>query len=194
VVTCVSRLVARKGQDVLIRALPSVRARVPGTLLLLVGAGPDAARLRALAMGHGVADAVVFTGAVAEPDLGAYHAAGDVFALPCRTRGLGLDVEGLGIALLEAAASGLPVVAGRSGGAPEAVREGRSGHVVDGRDVPALADVLVGLLDDPARAAAMGAAGRAWMREEWGWRARAARLSALLGTAHAAQAGCLRPA
>jgi phosphatidylinositol alpha-1,6-mannosyltransferase len=74
------------------------------------------------------------------------------------------------------------------------VREGRSGHVVDGRDVPALADVLVGLLDDPARAAAMGAAGRAWMREEWGWRARAARLSALLGTAHAAQAGCLRPA
>jgi phosphatidylinositol alpha-1,6-mannosyltransferase len=186
--------VARKGQDVLIRALPSVRARVPGTLLLLVGAGPDAARLRALAMGHGVADAVVFTGAVAEPDLAAYHAAGDVFALPCRTRGLGLDVEGLGIALLEAAASGLPVVAGRSGGAPEAVREGRSGHVVDGRDVPALADVLVGLLDDPARAAAMGAAGRAWMREEWGWRARAARLSALLGTAHAAQAGCLRPA
>ena len=194
VVTCVSRLVARKGQDVLIRALPSVRARVPGTRLLLVGAGPDAARLRALAMGHGVADAVVFTGAVAEPDLAAYHAAGDVFALPCRTRGLGLDVEGLGIALLEAAASGLPVVAGRSGGAPEAVREGCSGHVVDGRDVPRLVDVLVGLLGDPARAAAMGAAGRAWMQAEWGWPARAARLSALLGTAHAAQAGCLRPA
>jgi phosphatidyl-myo-inositol dimannoside synthase len=136
----------------------------------------------------------VFTGAVAEPDLAAYHAAGDVFALPCRTRGLGLDVEGLGIALLEAAASGLPVVAGRSGGAPEAVREGRSGHVVDGRDVPALVDVLVGLLGDPARAAAMGAAGRAWMRAEWGWPARAARLSALLGTAQVAQAGCLRPA
>ena len=196
VVTCVSRLVARKGQDVLIRALPGIRARVPGTRLLLVGGGPDAGRLRALAAEHGVADAVVFAGAVDEADLAAHHAAGDVFALPCRTRGWGLDVEGLGIALLEAAASGLPVVAGGSGGAPETVQEGRTGHVVDGRDPPALVEALVGLLADPARAAAKGAAGRAWMRAEWGWPVRAARLSALLDgdRSRAAQAGCLRPA
>jgi phosphatidylinositol alpha-1,6-mannosyltransferase len=196
VVTCVSRLVARKGQDVLIRALPGIRTRVPSTRLLLVGGGPDAGRLRALAAAHGVADAVVFAGAVDEADLAAHHAAGDVFALPCRTRGWGLDVEGLGIALLEAAASGLPVVAGRSGGAPETVQEGRTGHVVDGRDLPALVEALVGLLADPARAAAMGAAGRAWMRAEWGWPARAARLAALLDgdRSRAAQASCLRPA
>jgi phosphatidylinositol alpha-1,6-mannosyltransferase len=196
VITCVSRLVARKGQDVLIRALPRVRARVPGTRLLLVGDGPDAQRLRGLAAAHGVAGAVVFTGAVDEADLAAHHAAGDVFALPCRTRGLGLDVEGLGIALLEAAASGLPVVAGRSGGAPETVQEGRTGHVVDGRDLPALVEALVGLLADPARAAALGAAGRAWMRAEWGWSTRAARLSALLDGDRwrRGQAGCLRPA
>ena len=184
VVTCISRLVARKGQDMLIRALPRIRARVPGTRLVLVGGGPDAGRLRALAVAHDVAAAVVFAGAVADADLPAYHAAGDVFALPCRTRGGGLDVEGLGIALLEAAAAGLPVVAGRSGGAPETVRDGRTGHVVDGRDLRALVDALVDLLADPDRAATMGAAGRAWMESDWDWADRAARLATLLdGTA-----------
>jgi phosphatidylinositol alpha-1,6-mannosyltransferase len=189
VITCVSRLVARKGQDMLIRALPGVRARVPGARLLLVGGGPDAGRLQALANACDVATAVVFAGPVADADLPAYQAAADVFALPCRTRGRGLDVEGLGIALLEAAASGLPVVAGRSGGAPETVREGRTGHVVDGRDLAALVDVLVGLLGDPARAAAMGGAARAWMQAEWGWPDRAARLSALLDGADGAHRG-----
>jgi phosphatidyl-myo-inositol dimannoside synthase len=181
VITCISRLVARKGQDMLIRSLPRIRARVPGTRLVLVGGGPDAGRLRALAVAHDVAAAVVFTGSVADADLPAYHAAGDVFALPCRTRGGGLDVEGLGIALLEAAAAGRPVVAGRSGGAPETVREGQTGHVVDGRELPALVDALVGLLADPNRATAMGAAGRAWMQADWSWADRAARLATLLG-------------
>lgn len=180
VITCVSRLVARKGQDMLIRALPRVRQRVPGTRLVLVGDGPAAARLRALAATSGVTDDVVFAGAVTEADLPAYHALGDVFALPCRTRGRGLDVEGLGIALLEAAATGLPVVAGRSGGAPETVLEGRTGHVVDGRDGDALVDALVPLLAEPDRAAAMGAAGRDLMRAEWRWDERADRLRSLL--------------
>ncbi|MHA6783914.1 glycosyltransferase family 4 protein [Pseudonocardia saturnea] len=179
VVTCVSRLVPRKGQDTLIRALPSVRERVPGARLLLVGDGPDAPRLRGLAASLDDG-AVLFTGAVPGAELPAHHAVGDVFALPCRTRGGGLDIEGLGIVALEAAACGLPVVVGRSGGAPETVRDGGTGHVVDGRDPRAVADALAGLLADPAAAAAMGRAGRARMEADWSWAARVRDLTALL--------------
>ncbi|MDQ2709697.1 MAG: glycosyltransferase, partial [Actinomycetota bacterium] len=175
-----SRLVARKGQDALVAALPLVRRRVPGAALLLVGDGRYGARLRRLAAAHGVEQHVVFTGPVRWDELPAHHTIGDVFALPSRTRGGGLDVEGLGIVLLEAAASGLPVVAGRSGGAPETLRPGRTGEVVDGRDIPAVADTLVGLLSDPARASAMGAAGRDWMTREWQWSGSARRLAGFL--------------
>ena len=181
VVTCVSRLVARKGQDQLIAALPAIRRQVPGAALLLVGDGPYAAQLRRLAVEHDVTGHVRFTGPVRWDELPAHHAVGDVFALPCRTRGGGLDVEGLGIVLLEAAATGLPVVAGRSGGAPEAVRPGETGEVVDGRDASALADMLAGMLSDPARARAMGAAGREWMISDWRWSGRARRLAGFLG-------------
>lgn len=188
VITCVGRLVARKGQDTLIAALPAVRARVPGAVLLLVGDGPDRARLQRLAAAVGVAEHVVFAGEVPAGELPGYHATGDVFAMPCRTRGGGLDVEGLGIVFLEAAASGVPVVAGRSGGAPETVLDGRTGHVVDGRAVAATAEVLGALLADPDRAAAMGAAGRAWMRSAWTWAGPAARLARLLGVERQARA------
>ena len=185
VLTCVSRLVARKGQDVLVRALPAIREAVPGTRLLLVGDGPDRRRLHRLAAACGVGEHVVFTGAVPAAELAAHHAVGDVFALPCRTRGGGLDVEGLGIVSLEASASGLPVVAGNAGGAPEPVLDGRTGRIVDGRDPAALATVLAGLLADPDAAAAMGAAARTWMRAAWTWPSRATHLRALLsGPAH----------
>jgi phosphatidyl-myo-inositol dimannoside synthase len=181
VVGCVSRLVARKGQDVLIAALPAIRRRVPGAALLLVGDGPYRDRLRRLAAEHGVTEHVVFTGPVRWDELPAHHAVADVFALPCRTRGRGLDVEGLGIVLLEAAATGLPVVAGDSGGAPETVRRGETGQVVSGRDPVSVADALVALLADPDRARAMGAAGRAWMRRDWQWAGSAGRLAGWLG-------------
>ncbi|GAY11273.1 poly(glycerol-phosphate) alpha-glucosyltransferase [Pseudonocardia sp. N23] len=176
VVACVSRLVARKGQDMLVRALPALRQRAPGTRLLLVGSGPDEQRLRRLAADVGVAGQVVFTGAVPADELAPHQAVADVFSLPCRTRGRGLDVEGLGIVLLEASASGVPVIAGDSGGAPETVREGVTGHVVDGRDLDALVGAVGGLLGDPARAARMGAAGREWMLTDWTWDAGVARL------------------
>jgi phosphatidylinositol alpha-1,6-mannosyltransferase len=180
VVVCVSRLVPRKGQDLLVRALPALRRRVPGTALLLVGGGPDLLRLRRLAVEQGVADDVVTTGSVPWEELPAHYAAGDVFAMPCRTRRGGLEVEGLGIVFLEASAAGLPVVAGRSGGSPDAVREGETGVTVDGRSLAQVTDAVAGLLLDPDRARRMGRAGRSWVEREWRWDVLAARLRGLL--------------
>jgi phosphatidyl-myo-inositol dimannoside synthase len=180
VVVCVSRLVPRKGQDMLIRALPTIRRRVPGAALLLGSGGPYRSTLERLAREHGVGSDVVFTGSVPWAELPSLYAAGDVYAMPCRTRAAGLDVEGLGIVYLEASATGLPVVAGDSGGAPDAVLPGETGYVVGGRDVPAIAARITDLLADPAAARAMGAAGRAWVEREWRWERQAARLSALL--------------
>jgi len=180
VVVCVSRLVPRKGQDVLVRALPAIRDAVPGAALLVVGGGPDMPRLQRLAVERGVAEHVRFTGSVPWSELPAHYAAGDVFAMPCRTRLGGIDVEGLGIVYLEAAATGLPVVAGASGGAPDAVLDGETGVVVDGRDVDRVTNEIVTLLADPARAAAMGARGRAWVEEHWRWDILADRLRGML--------------
>jgi len=180
VIVCVSRLVPRKGQDMLIRALPAVRRRVPGAALLLVSGGPYRAKLERLAREQGVESDVVFTGSVPWPELPAHYAAGDVYAMPCRTRAAGLDVEGLGIVYLEASAAGLPVIGGDSGGAPDAIEPGESGYVVPGRDLDALVSRLVALLADPAAAAAMGEKGQAWVHREWRWDLVAARLERIL--------------
>src|SRR5581483_548411 len=139
-VVCVSRLVPRKGQDMLIKALPSIRRRVEGAGLVIVGGGPYADSLRALARECRVANDVTFTGGVPPAELPTHHALADVFAMPCRTRGAGLDVEGLGIVFLEASATGVPVIAGCSGGAPETVRHNETGLVVDGRSEQQVAD------------------------------------------------------
>ncbi|MFZ3302134.1 MAG: glycosyltransferase family 4 protein [Mycobacterium sp.] len=179
-VLCLSRLVPRKGQDMLIRALPSIRQRVNGAALVIAGGGPYLAALRRLADRFGVSDHVTFTGGVPAADLPAYHAMADVFAMPCRTRGAGLDVEGLGIVFLEASAAGVPVVAGSSGGAPETVRHNKTGIVVDGRSVNQVADAVSDLLADPDRAAAMGAAGRDWVTAQWRWNDLARRLADLI--------------
>jgi len=180
VLACISRLVRRKGQDVLIEALPQIRAAVPDVLLLLVGGGDFGSSLRDRAERLGVLDSVLLTGSVPFGDLPGYYAASDVFAMPCRTRGRGLDVEGLGIVFLEAAASGLPVVAGDSGGAPETVREGHTGTVVDGRDTEAVALACIDLLTDRRRSRGWGNAGRQWVADRWNWDSTADRLVQLL--------------
>jgi phosphatidylinositol alpha-1,6-mannosyltransferase len=185
VVVCVSRLVPRKGQDTLIRAFPEVRRQVPDAALLIASGGPYRGRLKAMARDSGVGEHIVFTGSARYEELPEYYAAGDVYAMPCRTRGAflkmdGLDVEGLGIVYLEASASGKPVVAGDSGGAPDAVVDGQTGYVVGGRDVDTLTKRLVELLTDRDGAARMGAAGRAWTEAEWRWDQQAARMTRLL--------------
>ncbi|MFI0236623.1 glycosyltransferase family 4 protein [Streptomyces sp. NPDC016845] len=180
VVVCVSRLVPRKGQDTLILAMPRILAEVPDAVLLIVGGGPYEKELRELAEATGVAESVRFTGAVPWGELPAHYGAGDVFAMPCRTRRAGLDVEGLGIVYLEASATGLPVVAGDSGGAPDAVLDGETGWVVRGGVPEEAADRVVALLLDPELRARMGARGRAWVEERWRWDLLAERLRGLL--------------
>ncbi|MDI5963535.1 glycosyltransferase family 4 protein [Streptomyces sp. SL13] len=180
VVVCVSRLVRRKGQDTLIRAMPEILRRVPDTVLLVVGGGPYAADLEKLAADTGVAAAVRFTGAVPWAQLPAHFGAGDVFAMPCRTRRGGLDVEGLGIVYLEASATGLPVVAGDSGGAPDAVLDGETGWVVRGDSPADTADRVATLLADPELRRRLGTRGRAWVHDAWRWDLLASRLKGLL--------------
>jgi phosphatidylinositol alpha-1,6-mannosyltransferase len=197
VVVCVSRLVARKGQDTLLRAWPAVLGQVPDAALLIVGGGSYAPALRRLAERQGLScraahaegaetgesgkrASVYFTGPVPQEELRMHYAAGDVFSMPCRTRRGGLDVEGLGIVYLEASAAGLPVVGGDSGGAPDAILDGETGYVVGGRDVAALEQRLTALLQDPAGAKAMGEKGRAWVERDWNWDLIATRLRTLI--------------
>jgi phosphatidyl-myo-inositol dimannoside synthase len=169
VIVAVSRLMPRKGQDVLVRAMPEIRRRVPGAALVLVGGGPSRKRLERLAESAGVRDDVIFSGSVGHSDLPAWYCVGDVFALPCRERLHGLDVEGLGMVFLEAAACARAVVAGVSGGSVDAVLDGETGRIVDGRSVQPVAAVISELLLDRGTADAMGARGRRWVADTWTW-------------------------
>jgi phosphatidyl-myo-inositol dimannoside synthase len=160
-VLCVGRLVPRKGQDMLVKALGRLAPEYPHLQLALVGEGRLATRLFQQAQRHGLADRVRLTGAVDDAGLHRWLRAADVFASPCRTRWHGYEVEGFGIVFAEAALCGLPVIAGRSGGAPESVCDGETGYVVDGRDLYDVAAALGRLLEQPAEGReAMGLRGR----------------------------------
>jgi phosphatidyl-myo-inositol dimannoside synthase len=152
---------------------------VPEAALLLVGGGPFLASLLGLAAGS-PPGSVVFAGKVPEQQLPSYYAACDVFAMPCRSRWGGLEVEGFGIVFLEAAAAGKPVVAGRSGGAEEAVADEVTGLLVEGREPKAVALAVARLLSDRAVAKRMGEAGRARVESDFTWDRQAARLAEIL--------------
>ena len=183
-IVCVSRLVPRKGQDVLIRSMRAVQRRVPEAGLLIVGSGPYEAKLRSLAE-QAPTRSVSFVGEVSERDLPRYYTVGDVFAMPCRTRMAGLEVEGWGNVFIEAAACGRPVVVGDSGGSREALVHGETGLLVDGSDVEGVADALASLLEDPAYATRLGKAGRARVEREHTWPLVAGRLAGWLRDAAA---------
>ncbi|MCB8983666.1 MAG: glycosyltransferase family 4 protein [Ardenticatenaceae bacterium] len=165
VLLTVARLVARKGQDTVIRALPQVLKSVPNAHYVIVGGGPDEAYLRQLAAELGVAGHVTFAGHVADAELPAYYARCDAFAMLTR-QGAG-EVEGFGITFLEAGAAGKPVIGGQAGGVADAVANGVTGLLVDPLDGRAVAEAITRLARDPALAQRMGAAGRARVLENY---------------------------
>ena len=180
VIVSVGRLVHRKGQDFLIESMPQILKQVPDAHLLLVGQGPYRERLEKLVRKHLIEKNVSFIGRIQYKDLPGYICVGDIFAMPSRSRFAGLEVEGLGIVYLEASACGLPVIAGESGGAPDAVIEGVTGFVVDGTNTEQIAKRAIQLLLDEKLRISMGSAGRAWIEKEWRWQIWASKFSDLL--------------
>ena len=180
VIVSVGRLVHRKGQDHLIQAMPEILKSVPDAHLLMVGQGPYLSHLKKLVENLDLIDQVSFIGRIQYAQLPQYICAGDVFAMPSRSRFFGLEVEGLGIVYLEASACGLPVIAGSSGGAPDAVLDGVTGIVVDGENNQEIAVAAIKLLQDLAGSKAMGLAGREWIIENWRWEIWSERFNKLL--------------
>jgi phosphatidylinositol alpha-1,6-mannosyltransferase len=180
VIVSVGRLVHRKGQDHLIQALPEILKSVPDAHILMVGQGPYLSHLKKLVKELNLVDHVSFIGRIQYAQLPQYICAGDIFAMPSRSRFFGLEVEGLGIVYLEASACGLPVIAGSSGGAPDAVLEGVTGIVVDGENNNEIAAAAIKLLNDVDGAKAMGLAGREWIIENWRWQIWSERFNKLL--------------
>lgn len=167
VIVCVGRLVHRKGQDELVKAMPKILEKFPDAILLLVGEGPIKQMLFNLAKQLGVLTKVVFAGRVAHHELPDYICLGEIFAMPVRSRFSGLEVEGLGIVYLEASACGLPVVVGNSGGAVDAVLENVTGVLVNGSNTDEIALKICELLANPQQAKQMGQAGRGWVIDNW---------------------------
>ena len=179
-IVSISRLVPRKGFDTAIRAAALLRSSRPNLVLAVAGAGRDEQRLRGLAAS--LAAPVRFLGRVSNDDLPRLYGCADAYAMLCRNRWGGLEQEGFGIVFLEAAACGVPQVAGQSGGAAEAVDDGISGLVVQQPDDPReVAAAFERLLDDPEGSRAMGVAGRERAVREFSYDVLAHRLGVSLG-------------
>ena len=179
-IVSVGRLVHRKGQDILIEAMPAICREIPDAHLVMIGEGPYRSYLENRRKVLGLEEKVTFIGRIQYAELPTYICVGDLFVMPSRSRLAGLEVEGLGIVYLEASACGLPVIAGNSGGAPDAVLAGETGLVVDGTHVNDVASAVIELLNDPERSQRMGQRGREWIVQEWRWEIWASRFAQLL--------------
>jgi phosphatidylinositol alpha-1,6-mannosyltransferase len=146
-----------------------IKNKVPGALLLIIGSGPREAHLRKLISKYNLGNDVKLLGRISYDQLPRHFLLGDVFVSPSRSRLAGLEVEGLGIVYLEASACGLPVIAGDSGGAPDAVQVNRTGLVVNGTDEKEIALACISLLSNPKLSKEFGANGRIWAVENWNW-------------------------
>jgi phosphatidylinositol alpha-1,6-mannosyltransferase len=178
-VLTVARLTDRyKGFDLMVRALPLVRARVDDVRWVVVGDGPLRAELDAAVAARGLSDAVLFVGAVPDAERDGWYRRAHVFSMPSRVPADG-GGEGYGLVYLEAGLRGLPCVAGDAGAGSEVVVHGVTGLHIDARDHVALADALVSLLADPERAARLGQAGRARALER-SWEGMVAQVEGLI--------------
>jgi len=180
-IVTVGRLVHRKGQDRLLEALPRIIKEIPDVALVFVGEGPHRQQLDNLVKKLGLQNHVYFIGRIQFSELPKYICVGDVFAMPSRSRFFGLEVEGLGIVYLEASACGLPVIAGASGGAPDAVIAGETGLVVDGNNLEEIAQSCINLLKSKELRDQMGKNGRAWVIDNWRWEIWSNKFNKLLG-------------
>jgi len=163
VILTVGRVEKRKGHDNIVKALPAIFESRPEAVWVIVGDGPERAHIEKEVAGSPWRDRVIFTGRLSYAELAGAYARADLFLLP--NRQVGYDVEGFGIVFLEAAMFGTPCVAGNSGGAPQAIDEGRTGLLCDGDDPADIAAKVVTILSDEAKARAMGEAGRKWVEK-----------------------------
>ena len=170
VILTLARLVTRKGQDEVIRALPRVLEKIPSAVYLMVGQGPDKSRLMDLVSSLGLSNRVIFVGYVPDEQLLDHYSLADVYIMASREISAGGDVEGFGITFLEAGACGLPVIGGRSGGVPDAILEGQTGLLVDPEDSRDIAGALIQILSHDDLARRMGERGRQRVVQAYQWR------------------------
>jgi phosphatidylinositol alpha-1,6-mannosyltransferase len=169
VILTIGRLAPHKGHDVVIQALPLVLSQIPNAVYLIGGKGPALESLQALAQERAVSDHVIFAGYVPDEELPAFYNAADLFVMPSRQMLEAGEWEGFGIVYLEANACGKPVIGGRSGGTEDAVVNGQSGYLVDPESPEAVAEKILGLLQNPVRAQRMGEFGRRWVKQHLSW-------------------------